>query len=148
MGIDIKRQVGLFPIQFNTKKKNLQAKIDYNIMGFLCNALIPVIDRLKESTEYKFGLKRACNDALREAEKANLVHFNSYHNYGIIKTKEGDMHSLSIHNTTAKAYDYMLDLIVTRPPSQIVSIVELLKRAEEKGLDLQEVVSEYTPAKI
>lgn len=148
MGIEIKRQVGLFPIVFNTEKKNLQSKIDYNIMGFLCNALIPVIDRLKESTEYKFSLKKACNDTLREAEKVNLTHFNSYHDYGIIKTAEGDMHSLSIHNTTSKAYDYMLELIVNRSPSHIVSIVELLKRAEEKGLDLQEVFSEYEPAKI
>lgn len=146
--MQINRNVGIFNITFDTTKKDLEAQKNYNIMGFLCNALIPVVDELKDTTEYKQSLKSACNNVLREAEKVNLIHYNKYENYGFVQNEGKEVHSLNIHNMTSNAYELALKMIVERAPSEIVSIMQLITAAEENGLKLSDVLIEFVPAKI
>ena len=149
----IKRTQGIFEYALNLAQekskisKEEHARLNYNQMAFLASALIPIIDELKDTTEYQKGLKKSPNESLSHLEKINLKHFKMYDSFGMVEVQGQKMHSKDIHTVTSKAYDKALEFFVTRKPSEILTVMQLLEKAENKGLKLEDVFIEYTPVK-
>lgn len=116
--------------------------IDYNKLGFIAPIMIELIDNLKESPYYKQGLKNSLNLTLTELEKLTSAHFNSYETYGKVPIPEGgEMEARDIYNNTSKGYDEIL----SRPPSEVAQIAELVRRFEADGNKISEIESYYFP---
>ena len=58
------------------------------------------------------------------------------------------MYSLNIYQITAKAYEEAFKFFTERKPNEICSIMELIRKSEEKGLDLKDLAIEYVPVKV
>ena len=117
----------------------------YNQTGFICQALIPLIDQLIETTTPKFALKRAVNELLRETEKMSYEHYSNFENYGKVQSAEGEHESLDIYQLTAKSYDEAVKFFIERSPNEIVSIMELIRRLEKDGVNLSDIAVDYQP---
>lgn len=113
---------------------------DYNILAFLCQTIIPVIDRLKETNQYRHLLKKAANEVLRECEKVTKRHWDAYEQYGDLPNEERVIHSRQIHAITSRAYDAAVAILTTMNASEITSLVYLAK-----DTDLSKVEFEYKP---
>lgn len=126
---------------------NQQAISNYNKLGFLVPILIEVIDQLEETNQYKKELKHYLNRARTEAEKVLKTHFNAYQFFGNVPKhdEEGEIHSADIYNITTKAYDEAFKFFTQRSPSEVCSIMQLLKIAEEKGIDYTQINIPYQP---
>ncbi|WP_347217898.1 hypothetical protein [Chryseobacterium sp.] len=117
----------------------------YNQTGFICQALIPLVDQLIETTTPKFALKRAVNELLRETEKMSYEHYSNFENYGKVHSTEGEHESLDIYQLTSKAYDSAVQFFIERSPNEIVSIMELIRRLEKDGVNLSDIAVDYQP---
>lgn len=133
-------------IQLNNEERNKKANNAYNKVGFLAQTLIPLIDDFMDTDKPKRLFKKACNDLLSEAVKMNNEHYADFSQFGKIANPEGLEHeSLDIYNITAKAYDEAYEFFTTRKPNHVVSIMELIKRLEADGIDLNEIAVNYEP---
>ena len=128
----VKRQKGIFEIEFDTEKADFEAKLNYNKIGFLADILVEVNEKLHGK-----GLSKACESIITS-------HYKSFENFGNIE----DMHSLNIYQITAKAYEEAFKFFTERKPNEICSIMELIRKSEEKGLDLKDIAIEYVPVKV
>ena len=144
--MQITRKQGIFNIQFDTEKADFEAKLNYNKLGFICDILIPIIDSLKETNQYKKELKFHSNRTLAECEKIVDEHVGHYHYHGMIDDEKNSIHSVDIYNITAKAYEEAFKFFTERQPSEVASIMEIIRKAEEKGLKLQDINIEYKQA--
>lgn len=117
----------------------------YNQTGFICQALIPLVDQLIETTTPKFALKRAVNELLRETEKMSYEHYSNFENYGKVQSAEGEHESLDIYQLTSKSYDEAVKFFIERSPNEIVSIMELIRRLEKDGVNLSDIAIDYQP---
>ena len=134
-------------IQIDETMKIKRLNNIYNQTGFICQALIPLVDQLIETTTPKFALKRAVNELLRETEKMSYEHYSNFENYGKVKSAEGDHESLDIYQLTSKAYDQAVNFFIERSPNEIVSIMELIRRLEKDGVNLSDIAVDYQPMK-
>lgn len=127
-------------------KKEKQLNNQYNKIGFICQSLIPIIDDLIETTSPKFALKKACKDLLREAEIMTSEHYKPFTEFG--KVGNESIESLDIYHVTSLAYDEAVKFFIERSPNEVVSIMELIRRAEKDGVKLNEIAVEYKPLEI
>ena len=134
-------------IQIDETMKIKRLNNIYNQTGFICQALIPLVDQLIETTTPKFALKRAVNELLRETEKMSYEHYSNFENYGKVKSAEGEHESLDIYQLTSKAYDSAVQFFIERSPNEIVSIMELIRRLEKDGVNLSDIAVDYQPMK-
>ena len=134
-------------IQIDETMKIKRLNNIYNQTGFICQALIPLVDQLIETTTPKFALKRAVNELLRETEKMSYEHYSNFENYGKVKSAEGEHESLDIYQLTSKAYDSAVQFFIERSPNEIVSIMELIRRLEKDGINLSDIAVDYQPMK-
>ena len=134
-------------IQIDETMKIKRLNNIYNQTGFICQALIPLVDQLIETTTPKFALKRAVNELLRETEKMSYEHYSNFENYGKVKSAEGEHESLDIYQLTSKAYDQAVNFFIERSPNEIVSIMELIRRLEKDGVNLSDIAVDYQPMK-
>ena len=132
-------------IQIDETMKIKRLNNVYNQTGFICQALIPLVDQLIETTTPKFALKRAVNELLRETEKMSYEHYSNFENYGKVKSAEGEHESLDIYQLTAKSYDEAVKFFIERSPNEIVSIMELIRRLEKDGVNLSDIAVDYQP---
>lgn len=134
-------------IRINPEQKFKKLNNIYNQIGFLAQVLLPLIDELKETTEPKHQFKKACNDIIRECEKAVISHFKHFQDFGKIPNPNGgnEHEAIDIYNVTAKAYDEAFEMFTTRTANEIVSIMEIIKTKEREGLDLSDISINYTP---
>ena len=117
-----------------------EAKNKWNQAAFITQSLLPILDSLEETTspqrQFKYHLKRA----ILEGEKFLEKHFNIYENHGELTQPDGTIiHSRDVYNTTAKAYDFVLN----KKPHEMCGIAELLKSYEAGGIDYTEFDIEY-----
>lgn len=132
-------------IQIDDTMKIKRLNNVYNQTGFICQALIPLVDQLIETTTPKFALKRAVNELLRETEKMSYEHYSNFENYGKVQSAEGEHESLDIYQLTAKSYDEAVKFFIERSPNEIVSIMELIRRLEKDGVNLSDIAVDYQP---
>ena len=132
-------------IQIDETMKIKRLNNVYNQTGFICQALIPLVDQLIETTTPKFALKRAVNELLRETEKMSYEHYSNFENYGKVQSAEGEHESLDIYQLTSKAYDQAVNFFIERSPNEIVSIMELIRRLEKDGVNLSDIAVDYQP---
>lgn len=135
-------------IAIDHTKADETARTNYNKMAFLCSVMIDVIDSLQDSNQYKQTLKMHCNGALRECEKVVATHYKAFEQHGNVSNDGKDLHSLNVYNITAKSYDAAFDFFTQRPPSEVASFMELVKRAESEGFNLNDLKIEYTPVQV
>ena len=134
-------------IQIDETMKIKRLNNIYNQTGFICQALIPLVDQLIETTTPKFALKRAVNELLRETEKMSYEHYSNFENYGKVQSDEGEHESLDIYQLTSKSYDSAVHFFIERSPNEIVSIMELIRRLEKDGVNLSDIAVDYQPMK-
>ena len=132
-------------IQIDETMKIKRLNNVYNQTGFICQALIPLVDQLIETTTPKYALKRAVNELLRETEKMSYEHYSNFENYGKVQSAEGEHESLDIYQLTAKSYDEAVQFFIERSPNEIVSIMELIRRLEKDGVNLSDIAVDYQP---
>ena len=140
----VKRQKGIFEIEFDTEKADFEAKLNYNKIGFLADILVEVNEKLLETNQYRQEIKLHGKGLSKACESIITSHYKSFENFGNID----DMHSLNIYQITAKAYEEAFKFFTERKPNEICSIMELIRRSEENGLDLKDIVIEYVPVKV
>ena len=140
----VKRQKGIFEIEFDTEKADFEAKLNYNKIGFLADILVEVNEKLLETNQYRQEIKLHGKGLSKACESIITSHYNSFEDFGNIE----DMHSLNIYQITAKAYEEAFKFFTERKPNEICSIMELIRRSEENGLDLKDIAIEYIPVKV
>jgi hypothetical protein len=140
----VKRQKGIFEIEFDTEKADFEAKLNYNKIGFLADILVEVNEKLLETNQYRQEIKLHGKGLSKACESIITSHYRSFEDFGNIE----DMHSLNIYQITAKAYDEAFKFFTERKPNEICSIMELIRKSEEKGLDLKDIAIEYVPIKV
>ena len=140
----VKRQKGIFEIEFDTEKADFEAKLNYNKIGFLADILVEVNEKLLETNQYRQEIKLHGKGLSKACESIITSHYKSFENFGNIE----DMHSLNIYQITAKAYDEAFKFFTERKPNEICSIMALIRKSEEKGLDLKDIAIEYIPVKV
>lgn len=137
-----KRRQKKVKVKTVTQPITREQTIDYNKLGFLAPVMIVIIDNLKESPYYKQGLKNSLNLSLTELERLTEAHFKSYETYGKIPNPEGgEMEARDIYNNTSKGYD----AILSRPPSEVAQIAELVRRFEADGNKISDIETYYFP---
>ena len=140
----VKRQKGIFEIEFDTEKADFEAKLNYNKIGFLADILVEVNEKLLETNQYRQEIKLHGKGLSKACESIITSHYKSFENFGNID----DMHSLNIYQITAKSYEEAFKFFTERKPNEICSIMELIRRSEENGLDLKDISIEYVPVKV
>jgi hypothetical protein len=140
----VKRQKGIFEIEFDTEKADFEAKLNYNKIGFLADILVEVNEKLLETNQYRQEIKLHGKGLSKACESIITSHYKSFEDFGNIE----DMHSLNIYQITAKAYEEAFKFFTERKPNEICSIMELIRRSEENGLDLKNIAIEYVPIKV
>ena len=140
----VKRQKGIFEIEFDTEKADFEAKLNYNKIGFLADILVEVNEKLLETNQYRQEIKLHGKGLSKACESIINTHYKSFENFGNID----DMHSLNIYQITAKSYEEAFKFFTERKPNEICSIMELIRRSEENGLDLKDIAIEYVPVKV
>ena len=140
----VKRQKGIFEIEFDTEKADFESKLNYNKIGFLADILVEVNEKLLETNQYRQEIKLHGKGLSKACESIITSHYKSFENFGNID----DMHSLNIYQITAKAYEEAFKFFTERKPNEICSIMELIRRSEENGLDLKDIIIEYVPVKV
>ena len=140
----VKRQKGIFEIEFDTEKADFEAKLNYNKIGFLADILVEVNEKLLETNQYRQEIKLHGKGLSKACESIITSHYKSFENFGNID----DMHSLNIYQITAKAYEEAIKFFAERKPNEICSIMELIRRSEENGMDLKDIIIEYVPVKV
>ena len=140
----VKRQKGIFEIEFDTEKADFEAKLNYNKIGFLADILVEVNEKLLETNQYRQEIKLHGKGLSKACESIITSHYKSFEDFGNID----DMHSLNIYQITAKAYDEAFKFFTERKPNEICSIMELIRKSEEKGLDLKDIAIEYVPVNV
>lgn len=140
----VKRQKGIFEIEFDTEKADFEAKLNYNKIGFLADILVEVNEKLLETNQYRQEIKLHGKGLSKACESIINTHYKSFEDFGNID----DMHSLNIYQITAKAYEEAFKFFTERKPNEICSIMQLIRRSEEKGLDLKDIAIEYVPVKV
>ena len=140
----VKRQKGIFEIEFDTEKADFEAKLNYNKIGFLADILVEVNEKLLETNQYRQEIKLHGKGLSKACESIITSHYKSFENFGNIE----DMHSLNIYQITAKAYEEAFKFFTERKPNEICSIMELIRRSEKNGLDLKDITIEYVPVKV
>ena len=140
----VKRQKGIFEIEFDTEKADFEAKLNYNKIGFLADILVEVNEKLLETNQYRQEIKLHGKGLSKACESIINTHYKSFENFGNIE----DMHSLNIYQITAKAYEEAFKFFTERKPNEICSIMQLIRRSEENGLDLKDIAIEYVPVKV
>lgn len=140
----VKRQKGIFEIEFDTEKADFESKLNYNKIGFLADILVEVNEKLLETNQYRQEIKLHGKGLSKACESIITSHYKSFENFGNID----DMHSLNIYQITAKAYEEAFKFFTERKPNEICSIMQLIRRSEENGLDLKDIAIEYVPVKV
>ena len=140
----VKRQKGIFEIEFDTEKADFEAKLNYNKIGFLADILVEVNEKLLETNQYRQEIKLHGKGLSKACESIINTHYKSFEDFGNID----DMHSLNIYQITAKAYEEAFKFFTDRKPNEICSIMELIRRSEENGLDLKDIAIEYVPVNV
>lgn len=142
--MQIKRQQGIFNIEFDTDKADFEAKLNYNKMGFLADIFVELNEKLLETNQYRQEIKLHAKGLTKACESIVNTHYKSFENYGEID----NMHSLNIYQITGKAYEEAFKFFTERKPNEICSIMELIRQSEANGLDLKDIRIEYQPVKV
>lgn len=135
-------------IIINKKARDAKFTKDFNILAFLLNCAIPIMDRLKETDAYNKEIKFHGNQFLKVAEKFTDRHQRLFIFGGNIPIPDSDktINANDIFNITDTAYEKMLDWMQNRHPNHIVSVMTTIEKLEASGkLNLNDVLSDYVP---
>lgn len=129
----------------DTEKANFEARMDYNRIGFILQALVPILDRFAEDTRTKFGLKKAVKDFIRESEKFIAEHHKAYEEHIPVLQEEKEVETRDIYNVTAQAYDWVVEMLYHDKANEILSKKRLVDQFLEAGGDLEDVNIPFKP---
>ncbi|WP_294203032.1 hypothetical protein [uncultured Chryseobacterium sp.] len=134
-------------IIFNTdhSEKNEKFRQHYNQLAFHVPMIIEELDALSESTVYRQNLKKTGNMFLAELEKVSKEHFDQYNTFGLVENPEGAIDARDVYNITSKAYTEAYNFFKNKKPSEIVTYMELIRKHQESGLDLEDFLVEFKP---
>lgn len=108
---------------------------------FLAETMIETMDQIEGTRFYKQLVKNKLNSAKEELEKEyKSFYFDCQRMNAIGKNMSG----VDVYNKTSDAYEYMFEFFERMKPHEIISVVEILKAADE----LQNVKVSYKPAEI
>ena len=127
------------------EKQNFQARMDYNRIGFILQALLPILDRFVESTQTKFALKKAVKDFIRESEKFIKEHHAAYEEHTPVDNEDKEVETRDIYVLTARAYDSIVESLYNDKPNEILSKKHLVDKFLELGGDLEDVSIPFKP---
>lgn len=131
--------------QAQDKTDTFKATINYNKLGFMCLAAIPILDEMLETTEPRFALKRAMKEFLIEAEKLSNQHYKYYESYQKVEQDGKDISTLDIYHQTAMAYDWFLNLFTNFKPNEILSLKALDERFRAQGYSYEDTTIQFKP---
>lgn len=146
--MNLTRKQGIFRVEFDTEKKDYEAKMNYNKMGFLADVVIEINESLKDTTAYRQSIKYHANALQKEMERIVGIHAKSYNEFGNVDNDGKSMDARNIYNISSKAYDQAFDFFCNRNPAEIVSAMELVRQYEANGGDLADVRVQYEPIKL
>lgn len=148
MKIDIERAIRKALVLNNLEeheKQNFQARMDYNRIGFILQALLPILDRFVESTQTKFALKKAVKDFIRESEKFIKEHHAAYEEHTPVDNEDKEIETRDIYVLTARAYDSLVESLYNDKPNEILSKKCLVDKFLESGGNLEDVNILFKP---
>lgn len=121
------------------EKLNYDVRMDYNRIGFILQALVPILDRLLEHNTSRFALKKAIKDFIRESEKMIKEHHGAYENHVEVDQDGVKIETSDIYNITAKAYDYIVDCLYYDKPNEILSKKSIVDKFLAEGGNLEDI---------
>lgn len=128
------------------KKRSYRAKINYNKVAFICQALLPILDELVDTNQARFGLKKAIKDFIRESESVIKDHYDAYASFGLLsQPEEGDIDAKEVYKITALAYDWVLDLLQNYKHNEVLAVKGLVDQYLESGKKLEDVNINFKP---
>ena len=148
MKIDIERAVRKALVLNNLEeheKQNFQARMDYNRIGFILQALLPILDRFVESTQTKFALKKAVKDFIRESEKFIKEHHAAYEEHTPVDNEDKEVETRDIYVLTARAYDSLVESLYNDKPNEILSKKYLIDKYLSSGKSLEDINIPFKP---
>ena len=74
----VKRQKGIFEIEFDTEKADFEAKLNYNKIGFLADILVEVNEKLLETNQYRQEIKLHGKGLSKACESIITSHYKSF----------------------------------------------------------------------
>lgn len=127
------------------EKKDAEARDNYNKLCFLLNCIIPIIDELKETTQYKKQVKMYGNQLLKSIIPICNQHQKLFIEYGQAPNTDQNITMENVFNITSTAYEKALELFLQKP-NAIVSIMAIVENmVAENPNYLNEVDVSYTP---
>lgn len=172
-------------------KSKLDNQNSYNSLSFMAEALIPLIDNLKETDKPKHKLKFHINGMLKELEKLSVDKYKAFKHADLLE--EAKSIAVNLHDAgsseeqilkhirkefnqdvaefiklfildgmnyekrphsfedimviTDEAYTAFTEIINQRKANEVVSLITLYRRVNEKGINLSEVGTDYEPIK-
>lgn len=131
-------------IKIDYSKKDQEANTAYQKVCFLSSVLLDEIDNLKETTNPMHQMKFHLNGIEREINKEGKKFFNKVCEAAGFTNEDGIEHKgEDIYFNTLNAYRS----IFSRSIQDIIGIAELLKHADEKGIDYSQIEVGYEPLK-
>ena len=127
------------------EKQNFQARMDYNRIGFILQAILPILDRFVESTQTKFGLRKAVKDFIRESEKFIEEHYTAYEKHTPVQNGDKDIETMDIYVLTARAYDSLVESLYNDKPNEILSKKYIIDKFLSSGKNLEDVNIPFKP---
>lgn len=139
------KQAMMLSSRLTLENATYQARVDYNRVGFALQAILPILDRLVENTRTKFGLKKAVKDLIRESEDFIKKHHEAYEQHDPMVQDEKDIETRDIYMITARAYDWVIEMLYSDKPNEILSKKHLIDQYLEAGNSLEDVNVLYNP---
>lgn len=112
-----------------------------NKFFFLAETMIETMEQLEGTRFYKQKVKNLLKAADKELRKEYTKFYLQCQSIGKL---DEHMSGVDVYNATSDAYEYMFDFFERMKPHEVVSVVEILKTADE----LQNVKIAYKPAEI
>lgn len=133
-------------VEKDFEKRSYRAKINYNKVAFICQALLPILDELIDTNQARFGLKKAIKDFIRESESIIENHYEAYAAFGTVNQDGKDaVDAKEIYKLTALAYDWVLDLLQNYNHNEVLAVKGLVDQYLESGKKLEDVNINFKP---
>lgn len=146
-------KVNLIPKEITGEKRE-EIIQTLNKIGFLADVYIALVDKLAGTSVYNQSLKACANRLLIELERANEFQYTAYKKYGLLPNNTEEeirnnpekikmIHSLDVFKITSKAYDEMFKFFTETKASDVVILLEYLKRLNHD--ELKDIGVDFVP---
>lgn len=148
-----KKKVNLIPKEITGDKRE-EIIQTLNKIGFLADVYIALVDKLAGTSVYNKSLKACANRLLIELERANEFQYLAYKKYGLLPNNTEEeirnnpekikmIHSLDVFKITSKAYEEMFKFFTEAKASDVVILLEYLKRLNQD--ELRDIGVDFVP---